>query len=199
MAATEPQRSEWDRSTSNGSQFSALRKSTEEAVETPVISVAGGATRGTILHKLMEEVLNGETQDGVDALGARALELMAQLSIAPSDRASDGISPDELAQTVVRTLSIPEIARLRPRLVPEHTVYGSQVDADSEIIVSGIADAIAYEDEGRIEAIIDWKSDVEFDAERLRAYRRQLEAYQGQTGARSALLVMMTAGRIMAT
>ena len=142
-------------------------ESTEEAVETPVISVAGGATRGTILHKLMEEVLNGETQDGVDALEARALELMAQLSVAPSDRASEGISATELAQTVVRTLSIPEIAQLRPRLVPEHTVYGSQVDGDSEIIVSGIADAVAYDDEGRIETIVDWKSDVEIDAERV--------------------------------
>jgi len=147
----------------------------------------------------MEEVLNGETQDGVDALEARALELMAELSIAPSDRASEGISAYELARTIIRTLSIPEIVRLRPRLVPEHTVYGNQVDGDSEIIVSGIADAVAYDDEGRIETIVDWKSDVELDAERLRAYRRQLDAYQGQTRARSALLVMMTAGRIMAT
>ncbi len=174
-------------------------KSIEEAVETPVISIAGGATRGTILHKLMEEVLTGETQDGVDALEARALELMAQLSIAPSDRASEGISAYELARTIKRTLSIPEIARLRPRLVSEHAVYGSQVDGDSEIIVSGIADAVAYDDKGRIEAIVDWKSDVEIDAGRVTAYRRQLGAYQRQTGARLAVLVMMTAGQIMAT
>ena len=26
-------------------------------------------------------------------------------------------------QTIVRTLNIPEIAQLRPRLVPEHTIY----------------------------------------------------------------------------
>ena len=145
----------------------------------------------------MEEVLNGETGDSVDALKARASELMAQLGIVPSDRASEGTSPDELAQTVVRTLSTPEIAALRSRLLPEHTIYGSQVNGDSEIIVSGIADAVAYDREGGIDTIVDWKSDVEIDAERLRAYRRQLDAYQRQTGARSALLVMMTAGRIM--
>jgi hypothetical protein len=101
----------------------------------------------------------------------------------------DGVSSGELAQTVVRTLNIPEIAALRSWLIPEHTIYGSQVYGDSEIIVSGIADAVAYDREGRIETIVDSKSDVELDTERLRAYRRQLDAYQQQTGARSALLI----------
>ena len=120
------------------------------------------------------------------------------LSIAPSDQASDGISPDELARTIVRTLSIPEIAELRPRLVPEHTIYGSQVDDDGEIIVSGIADAVAYDAEGRIETIVDWKSDVEIDAERLNSYCGQLDAYRRQTGAPHALLVLMTTGKVIA-
>ena len=60
----------------------------EETVEQPAAIVAGGATRGTLLHKLMEEVLNSETEDGLEALAARASELMAQLSVAPSDQAS---------------------------------------------------------------------------------------------------------------
>ena len=83
-------------------------ESAEDTVEQPDVTVAGSALRGTILHKLMEEVLNGETGDGVDMLAARAMELMAQLSISPSNHPSDGISPDELARTVVRTLSTPE-------------------------------------------------------------------------------------------
>jgi ATP-dependent exoDNAse (exonuclease V) beta subunit len=173
-------------------------ESVEERVEQPDAAVAGSATRGTILHKLMEEVLNGETEDGVDALAVRALELMAQLSVAPSDRPSDGISPQELARTIVRTLSIPEIAGLRPRLLPEHTIYGSQTNDDGEIIVSGIADAVAYDAEGRIEIIVDWKSDVEIDAERLNSYRGQLDAYRRQTGARHSLLVLMTLGTVTA-
>ena len=154
--------------------------------------------RGTILHKLMEEVLNGETEDSVDTLAARALELMAQLSISPSDHPSDGISPDELARTVVRTLSIPEIAGLRSRLIPEYTINGSRMDADREIIVSGIADAIAYDNEGCIETVVDWKSDVAIDAERLNSYYGQLDVYRRQTGARNALLVLMTPGKIVA-
>ena len=174
-------------------------ESIEETVEHPSTPVAGGATRGTILHKLMEEVLNGETQDDdLDALVARAKELMAQLSITPSDRARDGISPREVAQTIVRTLNIPEIAELRPRLVPEHTIHGSQASDDGEIIVSGIADAVAYDAEGRIEVIIDWKSDVDIDAERLNSYRGQLAAYQQHTGASHGFLVLMTSGKTIA-
>ena len=173
-------------------------ESVEEAVEQPVATVAGSAMRGTILHKLMEEVLNGETEDSVDTLAARALELMAQLAISPSDHPSDGISPDELARTVVRTLSIPEIAGLRPRLIPEYAINGSRMDADREIIVSGIVDAIAYDNGGRIETVVDWKSDVAIDAERLSTYCAQLGAYRRETSARNALLVLMTTGKIVA-
>jgi hypothetical protein len=32
--------------------------------------------------------------------------------------------------------------------------------------VAGIADAVAYEAEGRIEVIVDWNSDVDIDAGR---------------------------------
>ena len=173
-------------------------QSVEEAVEGLAAPVAGGATRGTILHKLMEEVLNSETGDDADALAARTSELMAELSIPVSDHANDRISPHELAQTIVRTLSIPEIAALRPRLVPEYTICGGQTNHDVETIVSGVADAVAYDTEGRIEIVIDWKSDVEFDVERLNSYRGQLNAYKEHTGAADAFLVLMTSGKIVA-
>ena len=38
----------------------------DEATELEPLEVAGGATRGTVLHKLMEEVLTGETSDDVN-------------------------------------------------------------------------------------------------------------------------------------
>jgi exodeoxyribonuclease-5 len=69
------------------------------------------------------------------------------------------------------------------------------MDAAREIIVSGIADAIAYDNEGRIETVVDWKSDVAIDAERLNSYHGQLDVYRRQTGARNALLVLMTPER----
>ena len=98
----------------------------------------------------------------------------------------------------MRTLNIPEIAQLRPRLVPEHTIYGSQSNDDGEIIVFGIADAVAYGAEGRIEVIVDWKSDIEIDTERLNSYCGQVDAYRRHTGAEQALLVLMTTGKVMA-
>ena len=140
-------------------------ESVEAAV--PVIEIAGSATRGTILHKLMEEVLTGETQDTAAELERRATELLIQLGREPSVDPKIGIAPKELAATIMRTLNLPEIAALRPRLVPELTVFGSTSDGTTETLVSGIADAVAPDANDGIEAIIDWKSDVEMNSDRL--------------------------------
>ena len=42
--------------------------------------------------------------------------------------AASFVMPAELAGTITKTLRIPEIAALRPRLVPEHTIYGWQME-----------------------------------------------------------------------
>jgi ATP-dependent exoDNAse (exonuclease V) beta subunit len=168
-------------------------ESVEAAV--PVIEIAGGATRGTILHKLMEEVLTGETQDTAAELERRATELLIQLGQEPSVDPKIGIAPKELATTIMRTLYLPEIAALRPRLMPELTVFGSTRDGTTETLVSGIADAVAPDGNDGIEAIIDWKSDGEINADRLAAYRTQLSDYRRQTSAKRAILVFMTAGK----
>ena len=89
-------------------------------------AVAGSSTRGILLHKLMEEVLLGETNDGAAYLERRARELLAQLGIEPTEDPKSGISPAELAATVVRTLNLPEIQKLRPRLLPELPIFGHQ-------------------------------------------------------------------------
>jgi exodeoxyribonuclease-5 len=159
--------------------------------------VAGSATRGIILHKLMEEVLTGETQDTPAELERRAAELLAQLGREPSADPKSGISPREVAATVTRTLILPEIAELRPHLIPEHTVFGIEREGRTETLVSGIADAVARDATDQIETIVDWKSDVEMDASKLAAYKSQLGDYRKQTGARQALLVLMTPGTIL--
>jgi ATP-dependent exoDNAse (exonuclease V) beta subunit len=170
-------------------------ESVEEAV--PVMEIAGSATRGIILHKLMEEVLTGETQDVAAKLERRATELLVQLGREPSADPKVGIASKELATTIVRTLNLPEIAALRPRLVPEHTIFGRESEAKTETLVSGIADAVARDMNDKIEVIIDWKSDVEMNAGKLAAYRTQLGDYRKQTGAERALLVLMTAGQVL--
>ena len=169
----------------------------EETVTSAPLEVAGSATRGTILHKLMEEVLNGEIVDDTASLSARANELMAQLEIAPADDARTGIVPAELAETVARTLSLPEIVALRPRLIPEMTVYGHEQSPQGELLVAGVADAVALDADGKIEIVIDWKSDVAADPARVKAYRTQVEAYRRASGATRGLLVLMSTGTVV--
>ena len=53
------------------------------ASELPAPAVAGSSQRGIILHKLMEEVLTGETSATAAELHRRAEELMAQLGLVP--------------------------------------------------------------------------------------------------------------------
>ena len=127
----------------------------------------------------------------------RATELLSQLGIAPSADPKLGISPTELAETIMRTLSIPEIAALRSRLVPEHTVYGRLTNPEGDILVSGIADAVAADSDGKIELVVDWKSDVEINTTKLTGYRGQLEAYRNFTGASRALLVLMSSRKVI--
>ena len=108
-----------------------------------------------------------------------------------------GISPAEIAGTVVRTLSLPEIASFATRLVPERSVFGHRINADGEVPVSGIADAIAPDGQGGIDAVIDWKSDVNPSPEAINHYRKQIDEYRRNTAAKRALLVFMTPGKII--
>jgi hypothetical protein len=63
---------------------------------------------------------------------------------------------------------------------------------------SGNQSSIAYDAKGRIDIVVDWKSDVEIDADQLTAYHVQLDAYRRETGAEQALLVLMTLARVIA-
>jgi exodeoxyribonuclease-5 len=145
----------------------------------------------------MEEVLIGETRAAIAELERRALDLLAQLGIAPANDPETGISPSELAATIVRTLSLPEVEQLRPRLIPEHTIFGRHLAPDIETLTSGIADAVAPDAQGGIEVILDWKSDVDPDAKMIAHYCKQISEYRRHTGAKRALLVLMTPGKVI--
>jgi hypothetical protein len=62
--------------------------------------------------------------------------------------------------------------------MPELTLFGSISDGTTETLVSGIAAAVALDANDRIEAIIDWKSDIEINSDRLAGYLKQLGAYR---------------------
>ena len=162
-------------------------------VETPV-SIQGGRERGLILHKLMEEVLTGECAEFDEALIERADGLIRSLGKEPSSDQADGLSPDELASCVIRTLALPEVAALRPSLLAEFPIYTLQQE-DAELTATvGIADALAVGPEGRPSVVIDWKSDVNPTQETLDHYRAQVSTYLKMTNTDRGLIVLMTSG-----
>ena len=160
-------------------------------------TIQGGRKRGLILHKLIEEVLTGETAETPPALVARAETLIWALGRLVTDDPAVGLVPAELAGCVVRALSIPEVAALRPGLQPEYPVYASTVTDMREEVTAGIVDAIAFGPDGAPEVVIDWKSDVDPSPETLEHYCAQVRAYLDTTGAARGLVVAATSGTVL--
>ena len=161
--------------------------------------VLGGPLRGTILHKLMEEVLTGEVADNLSSLEARSAALLAQLGEPPAEDASKGLVPNELAQVVTNTLTLPAVSALRDRLRAEFTVFGHHADAaelQKEIALSGITDAVALAPDGEIEVVVDWKSDVSPTNALREKYRTQVRDYLDASSATRGLVVYMTLGQV---
>jgi exodeoxyribonuclease-5 len=161
------------------------------------VAVQGGRERGLILHKLIEEVLTGETNEDAAALTARAGDLIRALGQSPVADPATGLSAEELGGCVVRTLALPEIAALRPALQAEFPVYAARTDQGVETATAGIADALTLTAEGRPAVVVDWKSDVRPDAQTLDHYRSQVRAYLDMTGAERGLIVLMTSGTMI--
>jgi len=148
------------------------------------------------LHKLLEEILTGETLEAQDALRARATELLVQIGVADNADPADGPCSVEIAASTLRGLELPEIVALRPRLQSEVPVYDSKVDGMTMELTSGVADAVAIAGDGKIEAVIDWKSDVDPDPALVELYRGQVRDYLAATKAPKGLIVFLTLGRV---
>jgi exodeoxyribonuclease-5 len=160
-------------------------------------AVRGGRERGLIIHKLLEETLTGETPDYVEALETRARDLLTQLGISEARRPEDGPHAPELAGTTLRALSIPEIVSCRTRLLPELTVFSAQAEENRTTYIGGIADAVAYQPDGSIDLVIDWKTDVRPSVEQTDQYRAQMRDYVTATGAAQGIVVFVTTGQIV--
>jgi ATP-dependent exoDNAse (exonuclease V) beta subunit len=153
--------------------------------------VGGGASRGIILHKLMEEFITGELEVNEQAAISRAQDLLGQL-LAGVEKGDTRPAPAEMARCALRTLALPEIEAARPFLVPELAIWG----ADEGYLLAGRADALAIRD-GRVEVAIDWKSDVNPSAAVRGVYAQQLHDYLTATGAARGMLVFLTLGEII--
>jgi CRISPR-associated exonuclease Cas4 len=150
--------------------------------------VGAGARRGVILHKLMEELLTGELAEELDAGVSRARELLDQLIVDVDEPRPD---PKEMAAVAIRGLSLPQIAELRPYLMPEVAIWGH----DEAGLIAGRADALAVIEE-RIDAAIDWKSDVNPTPAMREAHLQQLHDYLSATGALHGAIVYLTSGEV---
>jgi CRISPR-associated exonuclease Cas4 len=162
----------------------------EAIAEHPDI-VGAGALRGIILHKLIEELLTGELESTKKAATARADVLLSQLVSGGSD-SGPRPEPLEMADTALRTLAMPEIAVLRPYLVPELAIWAAR----DTYLVAGRADALAIR-ENKIDIAIDWKSDVKPTMSVRAAYADQLRDYLDATGAARGALVFMSLNEVV--
>jgi ATP-dependent exoDNAse (exonuclease V) beta subunit len=151
-----------------------------------------GALRGTVLHKLMEELLTGELGPSREQAAHRAAELVAQLQPNVSD-AGDGGGPDahEMAETALRTLALPELAPFLAQLVPETPLWA----ANPPHYLAGRVDAAAI-DGDRIALVVDWKSDVNPSAKAHGLHVAQLRDYLRVTNAERGAIVYMSAARV---
>lgn len=168
-----------------------LAADTSDVVDVTLIAGAG-RLRGLVMHKLMEEVLTGETRDEPEALGHRAAALTRQLA-AQFGASSNLPDAQEMAAAVTTTLALPAIADVRPRLRPELSLY-AQFGPDE--LLAGRADAIAYDVSGNAEVVFDWKSDVEATDATIEQHANQLAAYLAVTAAKRGALVYMSTGAI---
>ena len=159
--------------------------------ERPAVEGAG-RLRGLVLHKLVEEVITGELIEAPADLSRRAVELLAQLT---DCRGMGPLpDPDEMTRVVLETFALPEVAEVRPRLVAECSVRAGLYGTVPRF-VDGRADAVAVGADG-IEAVYDWKSDVDPSPKDLEAHRGQMRVYLAATGAPRGAVVYMTLGLV---
>ena len=82
----------------------------------------------------MEKVLTGETQDSILDLERRATELLTQLGREASSDPNSGIFANREGVNHCPDLNLPEVVALRPRLVPEQTVFGHEGTVTAETL-----------------------------------------------------------------
>lgn len=162
----------------------------------PRPAVQGGRERGLVMHKLFEEVLTGEADDDPGRLCKRASELIEQIAGGYKGNPRE-LWAAEIAGCVVRTLQLPEIAKLRSGLVAEYAVYGAEQGMEAELITAGVADAIFFAEDGTPHTVIDWKSDVAPTDTTLLHYQAQVGNYLAMTGAKRGLIVLATSGQVI--
>ncbi len=175
----------------------ALPVPTDDELAELTEEIRGSAVRGRVLHKMLEEILLEETQDDETSLLARATELIRQLGEDDHSDPSEGPSSRELASTIRRTLQLPVVAQHRPTLRPELAVFQCRYAGNENVTaIAGIVDAITEGKEGKLEVVVDWKSDVAPTPETRQHHSAQVREYLEITGAVQGFVVYMSTGEV---
>jgi len=180
-------------------QMPHLFRADDDGIDEEVLPIAvqGGRGRGLVIHKLLEEVLNGEIADDQASLTARATVLLGQLGHVSNPDPAEGFNDQEIAGCVLRTLSIPAVAEIRGTLVPEFTVFGRSEDEDGEVLTIGIADCVSFDPTGQAKLVVDWKSDVDPSSDSVTTYTQQVLDYLEAHDLDAGLLVFVTSGQVV--
>jgi ATP-dependent exoDNAse (exonuclease V) beta subunit len=156
--------------------------------------IGGGRVRGIVLHKLMEEFLTGELDDGDPiSVEARAKDLLLELRGLEGAASAPDPDPGEMARTAAATLNFADVAALRPHLIPEVPIWSNLGDGQ---LMAGRADAVAVRGEERL-AVLDWKSDISPSQEDRSGHIAQLKDYVETIGAPKGAIVYMSLGEVV--
>ena len=164
---------------------------TDDLLEVPRPAGAG-RVRGILLHKLMEEMVTGELSTHGPAVVARAIELSAELRALEAGEEGHP-DPAECAATALRARELPEMVSLWPSLQAEVPLFATDADG---VLVAGRADALSLVD-GRVNIVVDWKSDVDPGPHERASHIGQLAAYMRITGALRGALVYLSRDEVV--
>ena len=168
--------------------FLDLGETATHEAELPPIT-GPGLIRGQVIHRLIEEILTGETS--LDQATERAEILLTQIQPHPEIEPQDSIDPVEIGLRVERVLKLPQIRPIIDSLVPECPVYNFVSENGASSVVVGIADAISFSPDGTPQLIIDWKSG-QVDAH----HEEQIAAYMRATSVDHGLLVYVDSAKV---
>ena len=154
--------------------------------------IGAGSLRGTLLHKLVEEVIGGMLEMSIEALTARADELLPQLSAQLPSSEVALPTASQAAKSIRDTMAIGDVAAMLPFLEGEVPVWNS----DGETLLAGRVDALIVRD-GRVLGVLDWKSDAVPSPETKSRYVAQVSDYLSITGAIAGAVVFMTTGELL--
>jgi hypothetical protein len=156
------------------------------------LPVGAGPLRGTLLHKLTEEVFSGDLPCNLEVLRDRAEKLLGQLISKLPGAEMEMPDPTQVAACVRDIFSIGEVANVLPFLEAEVPVWHK----DGQTLLAGRVDALIVR-EGKVLGVLDWKSDVMPSTDAKSQYVAQVAGYLAITGAVAGAVVFMTTGELM--